>query len=86
MKASANINLDLRRKKKDETYPLVLRIVCNLDSRTIPLNYSVLKDDWDPDTEMIRKECKQFTGVTRINNYLCESRVKTVKIIIDINN
>jgi len=45
MKTSANINLDLRRKKKDETCPLVLRIVCNLDSRTIPLNYSVLQDD-----------------------------------------
>ena len=46
MKISANINLDVRRKKKDETYPLVLRLVCNLDSRTIPLEYSVTNDDW----------------------------------------
>jgi integrase/recombinase XerD len=70
MKASANINLDTRRKKKDETYPLVLRLVCNLDSRTIPLEYSVIKDDWDPDLEMVRKTCKKYSNVTRINNYL----------------
>ncbi len=70
MKATAKINLDNRRKKKDETYPIVIRIICNLKSRTIPLNYSVIEDDWDPDNEMVRKECKQFSSVTRINNYL----------------
>ena len=85
MKASANINLDLRRKKKDETYPIVLRIVCNLDSRTIPLNYSVLKDDWDPDTEMIRKECKQFTGVTRINNFLHKKQQEAQDVLDKLN-
>lgn len=70
MKASANINIDKRRMKTDGTYPLVLRLVCNLQSRTIPLEYAVIKEDWDPNLEMVRKECKQFSSVTRINNYL----------------
>jgi len=85
MKASANINLDVRRKKKDGTYPLVLRLVCNLESRTIPLDYSVLKDDWDPDYQMIRKECKQFGNITRINNYLHKKQQDAQDILDKLN-
>jgi integrase len=85
MKASAKINLDNRRKKTDETYPLVLRIICNLQSRTIPLDYSVLEDDWDPVNEIIRKTCKKYSSVTRINNFIHKKQQEAQDILDKLN-
>jgi len=82
MKATANINLDKRRKLKGGTYPLVLRIVCNTDSRTIPLDYSIPEDAWDSDNSIVKKDSKAFKNITRVNNYL-HSKQKEAQEILD---
>ena len=82
MKATANINLDKRRKLKNGTYPLVLRIVCNTDSRTIPLDYSISEDAWDSDNSIVKKDSKAFKNITRVNNYL-HSKQKEAQEILD---
>jgi len=76
MKASININLDIRRKLSDETYPIVLRVVFNRNSRTIPLDYSIPKEAWDPVTCMIKKESKVFKNITRVNNHIHSEQMK----------
>ncbi len=82
MKVTANINLDKRRKLKGGTYPLVLRIVCNTDSRTIPLDYSIPEDAWDSDNSIVKKDSKAFKNITRVNNYL-HSKQKEAQEILD---
>ena len=70
MVATAKLYLDPRRKTNDETYPIVLRIIYNKESRTISLNYYVTKEEWNAELEMVRKECKRYSNITRVNNHI----------------
>jgi integrase/recombinase XerD len=60
--------LDIRRKRKDDTYPLVLRIVHNRQTRDINLGYHFLEKDWDESKRRVKKSCKRYSNIQRLNN------------------
>lgn len=81
MATNIKIILDERRAKKDNTYPLVLRILRNRKSISIPLGYSFLKKDWSEKEEKVRKSCNIVTNITRLNNYLHKQRTYAYDVI-----
>ena len=81
MKSSANLVLDLRHQKKDNTFSICLRIIHNRTSSYITLDYSVLQDHWDKVNTQITKECKKYSNLVRINNSLIKKRIDAEDII-----
>jgi len=81
MKSSANLVLDLRRPKKDETFSICLRIVHNRTSSYITLDYSIFPDHWDKENTVIKKESKKYKNLGRINNSINQKRIDAEDII-----
>jgi site-specific recombinase XerD len=81
MKASANLVLDLRRPKKDGSFSVCLRIVHKSTSAYITTEFSVLKEHWDDENLQIKKECKKYSNLVRINNSLTKKRLDAIDII-----
>jgi len=81
MKSSANLVLDLRRPKKDNTFSICLRIVHDRTSSYITLDYSVLPEHWDKVNMQITKDCKKYSNLVRINNSLTRKQLDAIDII-----
>jgi len=60
MATNLRLILDKRRKRKDNSYPIVLRLIHNRNSTTIPTGYKVEEKDWNDDGNCIRYTCKLF--------------------------
>jgi len=72
MKSNTYLVLDTRRKKKDNTYPIVFRI--NHDGNTSHINsgYSVIKNDWNNDKNFIKPSSKAYQNIAKVNIKLKE--------------
>ena len=77
--------MDYRRKKKDGTYPLVLRLGHNASTTTIPLNISIHENDWDDDAKAVKKSYKGSNSVARLNNIIQKSKADAMDIILKLN-
>ncbi|SMP30312.1 Arm DNA-binding domain-containing protein [Chryseobacterium profundimaris] len=55
MNTSLVLTLDMRRAKKDGTYPVIIRISHYNRSTSITTGVSVPEKDWDFDKKVIRK-------------------------------
>ena len=76
---SFKLTLDTRRKKKNNTYPLIFRISTNHQSRDIKIGHSISEHEWNPKTETLRKTALNYDSITgKIN----ELRVKYLDKII----
>ncbi len=67
---SVNIILDLRRMKKDGTYPVKYQLIHNRTTTTISTPYSVSESEWDIKHEKIKKKCKKYGDPDIVNNKL----------------
>lgn len=67
---SINIILDLRRMKKDGTYPVKYQLIHNRTTTTISTPYSVSESEWDIKHEKIKKKCKKYGNPDIVNNKL----------------
>lgn len=76
------LNLDTRRKKKDGTYPILLRL-SGENEKTLPIStgYSVTKEYWLEAKREIRKGYNGYQSVSRINNILTGKRNEAGKVI-----
>ena len=63
-KATVKLILDKRRKKANDTYPIVIRVTKNRITRYIFTEYSVVEADWNPDEQAIKMTSKQYRNVT----------------------
>jgi integrase/recombinase XerD len=81
MATSAKLTLDLRKPKKDGTFPIVLRITHQRTPVYIIYEYSVFPEHWDKVAKCIISKCKKYDDRTWINNYLLEQQVNANKII-----
>ncbi len=73
--------LDIRRKRKDETFPLVLRIVHNRQTRDVNLGYYFLEKEWDSAKRRVKKSCKRYSNISRLNN-LFDKQLTTARDLI----
>lgn len=85
MNTNIVVSMDFRRKKKDGTYPLTLRLGHNASTTTIPLNISVKEADWDESSRVIKKTYKGSESVERLNNILQKRRAEAMDIILKLN-
>lgn len=51
--------LDKRRQKQDSTYPLKVRVYEGTKSKERSLNIDIKESEWDGDSQVVRKSCKQ---------------------------
>ncbi|MBK7763328.1 MAG: site-specific integrase [Bacteroidetes bacterium] len=85
MNTSITPSLDLRRKKKDGTFPLVLRLGHNQSTTTIHLKISLNEKDWDAKNNIIRKTYKGVESVTRLNNVIHKKKSEALDIIMELH-
>lgn len=86
MNTNILILLDQRRQKKDKTYPLILRIIHDRKSISIPLGYSLLEKDWNERTGTIKKTSKIVSNITRLNNILQKQKTRALDIITQLQD
>lgn len=79
--ATVNIILDTRSKKKDNTYPLKIRIIHNRDCCHVPLGYSVYEKDWNETKQIILSSCKYIENITRLNSMFLKEKQKALEVI-----
>jgi hypothetical protein len=64
------------RPLKDKTFPLYLRIIHNRKYAIIPINVSVLFDDWDPEPQIVKSSCKLYDDIRHLNSYIFKKRTE----------
>jgi integrase len=85
MNTSIVVTLDTRNKKKDGTYPLLLRIVHFGKSTPIPLGISLLEKDWDAEKRIIKPSYRGTESVTRLNNIVQKKKAEATDIITKLD-
>ncbi len=81
MSTNVKILLDNRREKSDKTYPLILRIIHNRKSTSIPLGYNITETDWDTEKLLVKKAYKGVISVTRLNNNIQRKKLQAFDIV-----
>lgn len=75
------LSLDKRRKRKDNTFPLVLRLSHKRKTIAIPLHYFLEEKYWDEKNRKIRASYKGTQSVTRLNNFYQKKRADALDTI-----
>lgn len=86
MATHINIVLDTRRMRSDEKYPIILRIIHNRKSTSIPLNYSIYEKDWNESKQLIKSTCKTHPNIKRLNNLLSKKKADALDIITKLED
>lgn len=76
MNYSTDILLDTRHKKKDGTYPLVLKIIINRVPTTISLKKSFLETEWDTGKKRANKKYKGTQSLSRLNAWIAHIKAE----------
>lgn len=81
MNTNIVVSLDTRRKKKDGTYPVILRLGHNEKTTSIPLGISIDEKDWDEKKRLIRKSYTGANSVSRLNNKIQKDKANAMDVI-----
>ena len=84
MNVNVIVALDTRRKKRDGTYPIILRLSSDERTLPIPTKYSVAQNDWDDKKREVKNSYKGLTSVARLNNLLAAQRKEARDIILKL--
>lgn len=79
------VSLDTRRKKKDQTYPVIMRLGHNERTTSILLGISVQKKDWDTKNKLVKKSYVGLTSVTRLNNIIQKKKADAMDAILKLH-
>lgn len=85
MNTNIVVSLDTRRKKKDGTYPVILRLGHNEKTTSIPLGISVEEKDWDEKKRLIKKSYSGVNSVARLNNKIQKDKADAMDIIFKLH-
>lgn len=85
MNTNIVITLDMRRKKQDGTYPLILRLGHQRTTISIPLGVSIKEKDWDEKNKEVKKSYVGVETVTRLNNLIHKKRSEAMDIILKLH-
>ncbi|MEM9680171.1 MAG: site-specific integrase [Bacteroidota bacterium] len=84
MKTNIILSLDTRRPKKDNTYPLILRLSHHRKTTSISVGRSIAKEHWDHKKRMVKRSYGGVSSVSRFNNQLLKEKTKATDIINDL--
>jgi integrase/recombinase XerD len=85
MDTSIGLSLDLRRSKKDGTYPLVMRLGHKQRTTAIPLKINLNEKDWDAKNRTVRKTYKGAESITRLNNIIQKKKSDAWDIVMELH-
>lgn len=85
MNTNIVVSLDTRRKKKDGTFPLVLRLGHNRTTIPIPIGISIKENDWDDTARVIKRTYTGVETVSRLNNLLQKKKAEAMDIIVKLH-
>ena len=86
MNTNLKLSLDTRRKKKDNSFPIILRLTHFRKTTSISLGKSVQLEFWDNRNEKIKKSFKETSSVLKLNNQLLKEKSRAIDIIDDLNS
>lgn len=84
MAFSVRIVLDDRNRKRDG-FPLVLRIIANRHSTSIPLGLSLELNEWNEKNQTIRTSCQKLSNVTRENAKITKKSQEAFEILSQLD-
>lgn len=84
MNANVVLTLDMRRVRRDGTYPLILRLSHDGLTLPIPLGYKITETDWDEEERKVRKSYQGTETVTRLNNLLQKKKTNALDILMKL--
>ena len=85
MNTNIKLSLDTRRKKKDASYPIILRLTHFRKTTSISLGQSIKREFWDTKNEKVKRAFKGTSSVSKLNNQLLKEKTRAVDIINDLN-
>lgn len=74
MSTSITLLLDMRRPKKNGTFPLIFRIIHNRTKAQILTGIYLLAKDWNEEKLLIKPSYKDTKNITRLNNQLVQKK------------
>ncbi|GAL81112.1 integrase [Algibacter lectus] len=81
MSTNLKLSLDTRRSKKDNSFPVILRLSHFRKTTSISLGHSVELKFWDEHSEKVKKSFGSTITVRKFNNKLLKAKLKAVDII-----
>lgn len=81
MSTNLKLSLDTRRSKKDNSFPVILRLSHFRKTTSISLGHSVELKFWDEQSEKVKKSFGSTISVRKFNNKLLKAKLKAVDII-----
>ncbi|OJV55757.1 MAG: transposase [Bacteroidetes bacterium 43-16] len=87
MKVNVILAQDTRYKKKDGTFPIILRLSASDEERTLPIptGISVPLKDWDNKKREVKSSYDGVTSVTRLNNSLAAKKKNANDILLKLD-
>lgn len=85
MSTNVKLSLDTRRKKKDNSFPIILRLSHFRKTTSISLGKSIQLEFWDEKQEKIKKTYKGTASLSKLNNQLLKEKTRAIDIINDLN-
>lgn len=84
MQTSLKLSLDKRRKRKDGTFPIIIRLGHFQRTTSISTGLSVHEEYWESSKERVRRSYKGVVSVANLNNILVKEKAKAQEIINDL--
>lgn len=85
MNTNIVVSLDTRRAKKDNTYPLIMRLGHNERTTSIPLGIYVQQKDWDEKNRVVKKSYNGVSTVSRLNNLIQKKKADAMDVIFKLH-
>ena len=86
MNTRFNLILDTRRKRKDNTFPIIFRLIHLGKSTSIATGYAVEKRYWDPLKQEVKNSYRDTFSVSRLNTVLLKEKARGNDIINKLND
>jgi len=85
MSTNITLSLDKRRKKLDNTYPIILRLSHLRKTTSISLGHSINESYWDSKNRLVKKSYKGVSSIKEFNNNLLKEKIKANDIIVELS-
>ncbi|MFI1771263.1 tyrosine-type recombinase/integrase [Thalassobellus citreus] len=85
MNTNIKLSLDTRRKKNDNSFPIILRLSHFRKTTSIRMGTSVQLNFWDERSEKIKNSYSDSKTVKKLNNKLLKAKVHAINIIDKLN-
>lgn len=81
MQTSLALSLDMRRRRKDNSFPIIIRLGHFQKTTSIATGQSVPKDFWDDSKKQVRRSFRGVESVSFLNNLLLGELAKAKEIV-----